>query len=283
MRSFLIRILKGVPDKWYLSLLYFKFFHSFPNLNKPVTFSEKIQWLKLYDRNPNYTLLVDKYRVKGHVAHIIGREHVIPLLGVWNSPKDIDFDTLPNQFVLKWNHDSGSVFICRDKNTLDKSKIVHKLKTSKCNNGYYYGREWPYKNVEPRIFAEQLIEDHNNKRLIVYKFFCFNGEPYIIQVVQNDKLPDETIDYYDCNWERICLKTNFPNSEKGVERPEQLLEMLDIARKLSTGIIHVRIDLFYISGSIFFSEFTFYSDSGFAPFTPSIWDDKLGEMIELPK
>lgn len=164
-----------MPDKWYLCLLYFKFFHSFPNLNKPVTFSEKLQWLKLYDRNPEYTLLVDKYRVKEYVTKIIGREYIIPILGVWSSPEEIDFESLPDQFVLKWNHDSGSAIVCKDKYQINQSRVIHRLKSGKKNNGYYYGREWPYKNVKPYMFAEKLIEDGKNKQLIVYKFFCFNG------------------------------------------------------------------------------------------------------------
>ncbi len=277
-------ILRILSDKQYLSILFKLKFGYKLNLNNPVTFNEKLQWAKLYDRNPVYSTMVDKYGVKKYVADKIGEEYIIPTLGVWEKFDDIDFNKLPNQFVLKCTHDSGGLVICRDKSKLDIDQAKHKIENSLKQNYYWRGREWPYKNVPPRIIAEEFMSDSKNKELPVYKFFCFQGEPKIIQVIQNDKQKDESIDYFDKDWNLLELKQNFPNSTTPLQRPQMLETMLEIVRRLADkkdGFL--RVDLYTINGKIYFSEYTFFSDSGFASFEPPKWDKELGDWIEIPK
>lgn len=254
-----------------------------PDLKKPTTFNEKLQWLKLYDRKPEYATMVDKYAVKKYVSNIIGEDYVIPTLGVWDKFEDIDFDSLPDQFVLKTTHDSGGVVICKDKANFDfdaaKRKINHSLK----RNYYLYAREWPYKNVPKRIIAEKFMKDREYETLNVFKIFNFGGVPKIIQVIQNDKTKDETIDYFDTEWNLLDMRQNFPNSEKSLPKPETLPVMLELARKLSANNkTFLRTDFYEINGKVYFSEFTFFSDAGFAKFYPEYWDKTLGDWINLP-
>ena len=254
------------------------------NLDTPKTFNEKLQWLKLYNSKPEYTMMVDKYLVREYIAKTIGPEYLIPLLGVWKDPEDIDFDALPNQFVLKCNHNSGrGMCICRDKSQLDIKKVKSELKKGLNQNYFYSCREFPYKNVPPRILAEMYMQDGNTKHLPVYKIFNFGGEPKIIQVIQNDKTSDESIDYFDTDWNFLELRQNYPNSEVHMPKPALLCEMLQLARKLSKGFPFVRTDLYTINGAVYFSEYTFFSDAGFAKFTPENWDVILGSWIELPE
>ena len=254
------------------------------DLANPKTFNEKLQWLKLYNRKPIYTTMVDKYEVKKLVADIIGDEHIIPTLGVWESFDEIDFDSLPDQFVLKCTHDSGGLVICRDKGKLDliaaKKKIVRSLK----RNYFWQSREWPYKDVKPRIIAEKFMSDDVHDSLIVYKIFNFGGEPKIIQVIQDDKTPKESIDYFDTDWNLLDLRQNFPNSTVHLPKPQKLDVMLEFSRKLSKDAApFIRTDFYEINGEIYFSEFTFFSDSGFAKFTPGEWDERLGNWINIDK
>ena len=255
------------------------------DLKSPQAFNEKMQWLKLYDRKPEYTRMVDKFEAKGYVVERIGEEYIIPTLGVWDKFEDIDFDALPDQFVLKCTHNSGGLVICRDKGNLDWEATQKQINKSLKKNYFYAGsREWPYKNVKPRIIAEKYIEDHQKKgrNLDVYKIFCFGGKPMIIQAIQNDKTKEETIDYYDVDWNRLDLRQNYPNSTTLLDKPSQLQRMLEIAGSLSQGHSFLRVDLYEVDGKIWFSELTFYSDSGMAKFEPSEWDERLGEWIELP-
>lgn len=419
-----------IPDEPYIKLKYYWAFGKWPNLKKPKTFNEKVNWLKLHDRNPLYTTMVDKYEAKKYVAQRIGEEYIIPTYGVWERFEDIDFDSLPNQFVLKGTHDGGSLIIVRDKSKMDIEEAKKKLTKSLKTNYYWHGREWPYKNVKPRIIAEQYMEDdrtaelrdykifsfdgvmkalsiaanqqnegeetkldffdidfkhlditnghdnadfppakperfeemkhytdvlskhfpylhidfyevngqvyfgeltfsywgamvpfepekwdrtfgewikvpeingegyaligeeyviwlhqaeyHKPRSLNVYKILCFNGKPEIIQTIQNDKQEDETIDYYDTNWKLLDLRQNFPNSKVPLDRPRNLQKMLAFAEKLSAGHPLLRVDVYEISGKIYFSEFTFFSDDGMASFDPAEWDERLGEKIFLP-
>jgi len=271
-----------LPDKYCLHLLYWSRLGERLNLRSPQTFNEKLQWLKLYNRKPEYTKMVDKYGAKQYVAERIGGEYVIPTLGVWDRFEDIDFDALPDQFVLKCTHDSGGLEVVRDKTKLDKDAVKAKIDRSLKKNYYFHGREWPYKDVLPRILAEVYMQDGDKINLPVYKFMNFSGEPRIIQVIQNDKTDAETIDYFDTDWNLLDLKQNFPNSAKLLERPRRLSEMLEISRNLSKGIPNVRVDLYEIDGRIYFSEFTFFSDSGFAPFYPPEWNEIMGSWIQLP-
>ena len=271
-----------LSDKTYIKLAYFRRLHKFPNLKNPRTFNEKLQWLKLHDRKPIYTTMVDKYEAKKYVADIIGEEHIIPTLGAWDKFDDIDFDALPDQFVLKCTHDSGGLVICRDKAELDISAARRKIERSLKVNYFWHGREWPYKNVKPRIIAEKFMSDNVHESLIVYKIFNFGGEPKIIQVIQDDKTSKESIDYFDTDWNLLDLRQNYPNSEIHLPKPENLDLMLEFSRKLSKDAPpFIRTDFYEINGKIYFSEFTFFSDSGFAKFNPTEWDNKLGDLINL--
>lgn len=277
-------LLDWLDDERYLKLA-FRAKMGYPlDLKNPRTFNQKLQWLKLYNRKPLYTQLVDKYAVRQYIAEKIGEEYLIPLVGgPWNSADDIDFDLLPEQFVLKCNHNSGGVIVCRDKSKLDipaaKKKLEHKLAV----NYYKSSREWPYKNVKPCIIAEKYMEDSSSVNLNVYKFLCFDGEPRIIQTIQNDKTAYESIDYFDLDWNLLELKQNYPNSAHPLKKPELLEDMIAISRKLCEGFPFIRTDLYEINGRVYFSELTFYSDSGMAKFDPPEWDEKIGSWLKLPE
>ena len=254
------------------------------DIDTPRTFSEKLQWLKIYNRRPEYSVMVDKYAVKKFVADKIGAEYVVPLIGVYESPDEIDFDSLPDKFVIKCTHNGGEGnAICRDKAAFDfesRKKVIRRALTK---NYYPASREWPYKNVPPRVIVEQYIQDGDRLNLPVYKIFCFNGEPKLIQAIQDDKTKQETIDYFDTEWNRLQLRQNYPNSKNPLPRPECLSEMLELAAKLSTGVPHVRVDLYQANGKVYFSEFTFFSDAGMVDFDPPEWNNKLGEWLILPE
>lgn len=278
-----IGVFNTFSDEWYLKKLFKVCLGKELDLKKPMTFNEKMQWMKLYDRKPVYSVMADKYAAKGYVAEKIGSEYVIQSLGgPWKSFQEIDFAKLPDQFVLKTNHDSGGVIVCRDKMGLDERKADKLLSKHLKQNYYYKSREWPYKDVKPCIFAEEYVKDGDNDFLPVYKFLCFDGEPRIIQTIQNDKQPNESIDYFDTEWNLLDLRQDFPNSKKPFEKPEKLQEMCNAARTLSKGHAFLRVDLYLINGKIKFSEFTFYSDAGLSKFEPESWDKTLGEWIKLP-
>ena len=278
------------PDKLYLTLLFRLKMGYWMDWKNPKTFSEKLQWLKLYDRRPEYTTIVDKCAVKEYVAKLIGEEYIIPTLGVWDRPEDIDWDSLPQKFVLKTTHGGGGsgVVICKDKKTFNKDVAIAKLKRSLSKCIYKSLREWPYKNVDRKILAEALLEEStpakNNTDLPDYKFYCFNGEPIYCQVIR-DRRSKETIDFYDMEWSHmpfVGLNPVVTNGLNPVAKPICLHEMIDISRNLSLGIPFSRIDLYVINDKIFFGEITFYPASGMGGFTPVEWNEELGEMIKLP-
>lgn len=273
---------RKVDDEKFLKRKFKMVFKRELNLENPQTFNEKLQWMKLYDRKPEYTKMVDKYEAKKYVADIIGEEYIIPTLGLWDSFDEIDFDSLPEQFVLKCTHDSGGLIICKDKKRLDLKKAKKKIEKSLKTNYYWRGREWPYKNVVPRIVAEKYMQDGSTESLPVYKFFCFDGKATVIQTIQNDKTAIETVDYFDREWNLLELKQNFPNSQAPLSKPknfEQMLKVADILSKDKKGFL--RVDLYEINGQIYFSEFTFFSDGGTAAFSPDFWDYRLGDLIKL--
>ncbi len=271
-------------DKLFLSLRFYLIFGRWMNWNKPLSYSEKLQWLKVYNRNPLYTTLVDKHAVKEWVANKIGNQHIIPTIGLWDNVEDIDFDELPNQFVLKCTHDSGGLCICRDKTKLNILKVKANLSTAMNQNYYYYGREWPYKKVKPQIIAEKYMTDESGIELKDYKFFCFNGNPlYLFVATDRGKMNEEVkFDFYDINFNHLDLKNGHPNSKNVIKKPKGFDKMLELAKTLSTGMPHVRIDFYDIDGNIYFGEYTFYHHSGFMPFEPEEWDYKFGELIKLP-
>lgn len=251
------------------------------DLKNPKTFNEKLQWLKLYDRNPLYTLLVDKYRVKDWVTEKIGIEYVIPTLAIWENAEDIDISQLPDQFVLKCNHDSGSVIICKDKSTFDLQAVKQKLGKALKHNFYWDAREWAYKAVKPMIFAESYIEDDNFNDLVTYKFMCFNGVPQLMYAtVKNEDIWEN---YYDMDLQVINAQRKYPQCPSDLASPKCFEKMKEIAAILSNGMPHVRIDLYEVDGNVYFSEYTFYDWGGLFDFKDKALNYKLGNMIQLPK
>lgn len=278
---------KFIPDKRYISLIYSFYFEKKPNLKNPKTFNEKLQWLKLYDRKPEYTIMVDKYKVREYIANKIGKEYLIPLLGVWKNAEEIDFEKLPNQFVLKCNHNSGTgMCICRNKDELDIDQVRRDLNKGLNENYYYLGREWPYKNVQRRIIAEKYMVDESGDDLKDYKVLCFNGKPKLIEVFQGRFKNCLTVDYYDLEWKKTTITQgnleNFSSSTIYVQKPICLQQMIEFSRLLSKNIPQVRIDWYCIDGKLYFGEITFFDGSGFDPYDNIDDDSMLGEWIKLP-
>ena len=272
-----------MPDKAFLKMRYKRKFGKKLNLENPQNFNEKLQWLKLYDRKPEYTQMVDKYEAKKYVAERIGEEYIIPTLGVWEKFEDIDFDSLPNQFVLKCTHDSGGLVICRDKATFDKEAAKKKINKSLKVNYYLKGREWPYKNVKPRIIAEEYMEDAKTKELIDYKFYCFNGKVKYLYISEGlDNHSTAKISFVTLDWTFAPFnRSDYKPFALLPQEPFHFNEMIKIAEKLSYGINFMRVDLYEINEKVYFSELTFTPCSGFMPFQPKIWDLKLGAELEL--
>lgn len=271
-----------LPDKAYLKFMFRVNIGKKLDLDNPKTFNEKIQWLKLNDRKDIYTTMVDKYEAKNYVAEKIGEEFIIPTLGVWDKFEDIDFDKLPEQFVLKCTHDSGGLVICRDKSKLDIKNA--KTKINKClkKNYYKHGREWPYKNVKPRIIAEQYMEDSNTGDLPDYKFFCFNGVVKAMFIATERFGKEETkFDFFDENFNHLPFTNGHPNADNPLKKPEQFEKMKELASVLSKGIPQVRVDFYEINNKIYFGELTFSHWGGMVPFNPEEWDEKMGEFIKL--
>lgn len=283
-------LLDWLPDKQYLRLMYWAILHKKLDLRYPKTFNEKLQWLKIYDRKPEYTVMVDKYAAKQYVADRIGEQYIIPTLGVWENFDDIDFESLPNQFVLKCTHDSGGLVVCKDKSKLDKVAAKEKIEKSLKRNYYWSGREWPYKNVPPRIIAEKYMSDSqgtNGEEISLkdYKFYCFNGEPQYLYI--SDHMDDHTkarISFANKEWEKAPFgRTDYKEFEKLPEKPQHFQDMIKLTQILSEKIPFLRVDLYEINNQIYFGELTFHPCSGFMPFKPEEWDEKLGELISLPE
>ena len=279
LRRCLYRVMN---DRNFIRWEYFSGMGKFPNLDTPTTYNEKLQWLKLNDIHEEYSLLVDKYEAKKIVSTRIGNEYIIPTLGVYNSLEEINFDQLPNQFVLKTTHDSGGVVICLDKTKLDIKTVRQELEKRLKKNYFYEHREYPYKNVKPRIIAEQYMVDESGTELKDYKFFCFDGIPKMLLIVSG-RGKDQRQDFYDMDFNLLPVyRKDHPNSGIRRKKPVNLEKMKDIAEKLSSGIPHVRVDLYDTGGRILFGELTFYSGSGNIPFEPEEWDMKIGEWLKLP-
>lgn len=243
-----------IPDRYFLEWVFPIYTGYKLNLDNPKTYNEKLQWLKLYDRNPEYTTMVDKYEAKKHVASIIGEEYIIPTLAVYDRAEDIDFTELPNQFVLKCTHDSGGVIICKDKSNFDKEAALNKLKQGLKQNFYWKNREWPYKNVKPRIIAEKYMTDGDDS-LKDYKFFCFNGKAKAMFVSKG-----RFYNYFDMEFNKLPFEWGVPNFKDTIEKPERWLEMISLAEKLSKSIPQLRVDFYYVEGKILFGELTFLQD-----------------------
>lgn len=271
-----------MSDERFLKKEYYLAMGKTLNLNTPKTFNEKLQWLKLYNREPQYTMMVDKYAVKQYVANKIGSQYIIPTLGVWNHFDEIDFDELPNQFVLKCTHDSGGIVICKDKLKLDKRAAKQKLEYYLKRKYYYVHREWPYKNVKPRIIAEKYMSNDNGEDLNDYKLMCFNGQVKATFVC-SDRFSEDglKVTFYDTNWKRMPFERHYPASKTDIARPKTYDEMLILAEKLAFQIPFVRVDFYEVHGRVYFGELTFFPGSGYEEFTPEEWDKKLGDWINL--
>ena len=277
--------LSFLPDKPYLQLFYFSTTRKFINFKNPKGFNEKIQWLKVNDRRPEYSNLVDKLAVRDHIAEILGKEYLFPLLGKWESFEEIDFDSLPNQFVMKCNHDSGSTKVIKDKTALTQADFdeMNAFYSKRLKRDFYYaGREYPYKGIKPYIIAEQLMVDETapEKSIEDYKFFCFNGEPKVM-FVATDRATDCKFDFFDMNFNHLDLINIHPNADKPIPKPEKFDEMKELAAKLSQGMRHVRIDLYELNGKIYFGEYTFFHGGGFQLCHPEKWERQLGDWIDI--
>ncbi|MFO3715015.1 ATP-grasp fold amidoligase family protein [Oribacterium sp. P9] len=252
------------------------------NLDSPKRFNEKLQWLKLYDRNDIYTVMVDKFLVKEYVDKLIGEGHTAKTIGVYDCFEDIDFDSLPEKFVIKTTHGCGGMYIHRG-GEINKKMARKKVMSTFSKNYYFHTREWPYKGVKPRILIEEYLQNEDEENLTVYKVLCFEGQARIIQVIQDDKTPNESIDYFDTEWNLLDLKQNYPNSQNHIKRPDQLEEILRLSNICSNGIHFLRTDWYVVNGKIYFSEFTFFSDAGLEKFYPDSWDEVLGDWINLTR
>lgn len=273
-----------LPDEVYLRIIYRACFGKKLNLDDPLTYNEKLQWLKLYDRNPYYSKLVDKYEVKKIVADKVGEKYIIPTFGVWNTFDEIDFNSLPSSFVLKCTHDSGGLVLVPEKCNLNIQMAKEKINSSMRKNFFWSSREWPYKNVSPRIIAEQYIDDPNGD-LKDYKFFCFNGTPSYLFVASDRNKPgiDVKFDYFDIEFNRLNMRQSVhETSTYDIQKPRHYDEMIWLANKLSEGIPQVRIDLYEANNQVYFGECTFFHHGGFVPFEPDEWDKIWGTCIKLP-
>ena len=273
-----------MDDKTYLKLLYFFRFKKKLDFNDVKTYNEKLQWLKIYDRDPGYTNMVDKYEVRNYIKKKIGEKYLIPIIGKYNCFEEIEFKKLPNKFVLKCTHDSGGVVICNDKNNFDIKKAKKKLNDALNKNYFYLWREWPYKNVKPQIICEEFIEDKNSSDLKDYKFMCFNGKVKCIFVCSNRNNDGGLkVDFYDTKWNKLPFERHYKNSLEDIKKPIMLNEMIKLSEVLSQNIPFIRVDFYEVNGKIYFGELTFYPGSGLEEFNPKKYDEILGSWIILPK
>lgn len=278
-----------IPDKYYLKVL-FRVKMGYPlNLQEPKSFNEKLQWLKLYNRKSILTTLVDKCTVKDYVASLVGEKYVIPTLGIWDNPDEIDWEKLPSRFVLKTNHGGGScgVVICRDASNFDRLSAIKKLKDSLKQDIYLDYREWPYKNIKKKILAETFLSTSsisNNNDLNDYKFFCFNGKVEFFKI-DFDRFCGHRANYYNTNGELLEMGEEScpPDFSRVLQIPENLDEMIEVAEKIANGYPFMRVDLFNVDGKIYFGEITFFPAAGMGKFVPDYWDWKIGSLLDLNK
>lgn len=279
----ILQITKILPDKLYLKLLYRYMLNKKLNLKSPKTFNEKIQWLKLYHNinNPIFTQMADKYEARKLIEQKIGGGVLIPLLGVWDNVDEIDFEKLPNQFVLKCNHNSGGVIVCKDKAKLDIKKTKKSLKRELSQNYYFPGREWQYKNIKRKIICEQYMVDESNNGLNDYKFMCFGGEVKLLFVSSERDSGDVKLTFFDRDWNMIPNVGNYPESDSIIEKPQNFDKMISIAEKLSKNTSFLRVDLYETNGNIYFGELTFHPRGGMWKFKSQEWNELMGSWIDL--
>ena len=271
-------------DKTFLKLKYRIYFNKKLNIKNPQTFNEKLQWLKLYDHNPKYIKMVDKYEVRDYIKKMIGKKYLIPLIGRYNNFEEINFEKLPSKFVIKCTHDSGGIVICKDKTKIDIKKIRKKINKSLKTNYYYSGREWPYKNIKPKILIEKYMEDNATNELIDYKIMCFNGKAKMLftcsERFSNEELK---VTFFDLDWNKMPFERHYKASEKEINKPLNYDKMIKFSEKLTKNIPFVRVDWYEINGKLYFGELTFYPGSGFEEFNSIEWDYKIGRLLKLPQ
>lgn len=275
-------LLNWMSDETFIKLNYRGILGRRLNLKEPRLFTEKLQWLKLHDRKPEYTRMVDKYEARKYIEEKVGGEYLVPLIGVWDKFEDIDFSTLPSQFVLKCTHDSGGVFICKDKSSLDVSEAKKKLNKCMKNNYYWKSREYPYKNVKPRIICEKYLVDESGTELKDYKVFCFNGKAKFVQV-NHSRFIKHKINVYDLHWNLLPFEMVYPNDPNTIiEQPKQFDKMIGISEILSKKHALIRVDFYSVLDKIYIGELTLYPTSGHHTFNPHEYDAILGEWLKLP-
>ena len=274
--------LRFLPDKLYCQLYHFSKFKKFINFREPKTFNEKINWLKLYDRNPIYTIMADKYEVKKYVANIIGEEHIIPTIGIYDKFDEIDFDKLPNKFVIKCTHDSGSLCVVTDKSKFDKEKAKEKIENAMKYNFYYIGREWQYKNIKPRIIVEEYICSDKKRSYNDYKFQMMNGKLAFSYVCTDRDIGDLKCTHYDANKKFVDMyQKGYDSDRKKGKLPKNYDKLLNYAKILSKDFPIMRVDFLGDKDKIYFGELTLYENAGFAEFFPLDLDKKFGEMLDI--
>ncbi|MCL2718136.1 MAG: glycosyl transferase [Lachnospiraceae bacterium] len=273
---------KILPDKWAIKLKYKIGMNKRLNIRNPKTFNEKIQWIKLYDRNPEYTRMADKYEARKYISEKIGEEYLIPLLGVWNRFDDINFNELPNQFVLKCTHDCASVVICKDKSQFDLKAAKDKLNTALLHNYYFLGREWVYKNIKPRIIAEIYLEDESAD-LTDYKFMCFNGEVKCSFVcTKRNSKEGLCVTFFDKDWNRFAFTRAYPNDNEIIEKPANYAMMIELAELIAENKPFLRVDFYEVKGKLYIGELVHYPGNGLEKFNPPEWDNIFGSWLSLP-
>ena len=279
------KLLNWMPDRLYLSALWLAYFHKKLDWKNPKSFNEKIQWLKVKNRNPFYPTLVDKFAVRQFIADTIGEQYLIPLVGgPWHSFDEIEFSSLPDQFVLKCTHDSGNVVICHDRSAFDPAAAKEKIEKSLKRNYYWSGREWPYRSVQPRIIAEQYMGGETGVEPTDYKFLMFGGE-YRCAFVCTNRFGQGRMNmtFFDADWNRLPFERMYPADPQEISRPEHYEEMVQLSERLSREMPLVRVDLYEINQKVYFGEMTLFPGSGLETFQPEEWDYKLGEWIDLQK
>ena len=270
-------------DELYLKLLYWLSFGKRIDLKNPKTYNEKLQWLKLYDRKDIYTKMVDKYESKKLIADVVGRQYVVPTLGIYDKFEDINFETLPKSFVIKTTHYGGNkgIFIVKDKQEFDKLNAKKELQKIMKKNLYYSGREWPYKNIKPRIIIEEFLDDKEYNELRDYKFYCFNGKMKI-WFICSERNKSVKFTFFDRNGDFLKIKQCGAQYDEKIEKPKNLNKMIEISEKLSEKMLHLRVDFYEVNGKVYVGELTFYDSSGLGKFDPEEWDNKIGAMLKLP-
>lgn len=270
-------------DEFYIKRQFRHNLHYAPDLEHPKTFQEKLQWLKLYDRKPEYSIMVDKYEAKEYISKKIGNQYIVPTLGIYNNANEVNYKELPDQFVMKTTHDSGTVVICKDKSQLDINRVNKYLNKRLRRNYYLIEREWPYKNVKPRIIVEKMLGE-KNEDLMDYKFLCFNGNPMLMFTVSGRYTGGgHKADFFDMNGNRVDVyQPGYENSECPPQLPPCYQQMIELAGILSQGIPHLRVDFYYTNNQIYVGELTFSDSGGYVSFIPDEWNYTLGNWIKLP-